>query len=309
MKTSIFSTFLLMVVLVGNSQDLYIRTFGNKDGKALIFLHGGPGYNCSTFEITTAHVLANQGFFVVVYDRRGEGRSLDKKASFTFAESFKDLKSIYKKYKLKKATLIGHSFGGVLATLFAEEYPEKVQALVLVGAPVSLQKSFKNIRANSQMIYESKNDSTNLKYILMMEKMDTASLEYSSYCFMHAMQNGFYSPENPSIEAQEIYMKFQTDPILARNAAVMTYEAPKGFWANERYTSIDLTSNLKKLQSEKIPIYGLYGKDDGLYSTAQVKELQELLPEGNVKYLDNCSHSVYIDQQAEFIDALKTWLK
>lgn len=298
-----------MSILLANGQELYIKTFGNKDSQPVIFLHGGPGYNCSTFEVTTAQGLANQGFFVIVYDRRGEGRSTDKDARFTFAESFKDLKSIYRKYKLKKATLIGHSFGGVLAILFAEEYPEKVQSLVLVGAPVSLQKSFRNIRAKSQVIYESKNDSINLKYILMLDKMDTASLEYSSYCFMHAMQNGFYSPENPSSEAQEIYLKFQTDPILARNAAIMTYEAPKGFWENEKYTTIDLTSNLKKLQSEKISIYGLYGKDDGLYSAAQVKELQELLPEGNVKYLDNCSHSVYIDQQSEFIDALKTWLR
>jgi len=309
MKTIITSTILLLVTMFANGQSIYTKTFGSRKDKPIIFLHGGPGYNCANFEATTAQQLADIGFYVIVYDRRGEGRSKDLNAQFTFKETFDDLNTIYQKYGLTKSTLIGHSFGGVVATLFAEKYPEKIQSIILVGAPVSLQETFKTIISTSKTIYQTKNDSINLNYISMLENMDKSSIEYSSYSFMHAMKNGFYSPKNPTEEAKIIYSKFKTDTLLTKYASKMTYQAPQGFWKNEKYTTIDLTSNLKNLQAKNIKICGLYGKDDGLYSADQVKELQNILGENNVKYFDNCSHNVFVDQQSQFIDAVETWTK
>lgn len=54
---------------------LYISTYGDKSNSAAIFIHGGPGYDSQDFEITTAELLASKGFYVVVYDQRGQGRS------------------------------------------------------------------------------------------------------------------------------------------------------------------------------------------------------------------------------------------
>ncbi|MBS1755080.1 MAG: alpha/beta fold hydrolase [Ferruginibacter sp.] len=309
MKTIITSTIFALATMFAYGQSIYTKTFGNSKDKSIIFLHGGPGYNCVNFEATTAQQLADNGFFVIVYDRRGEGRSNDLNAKFTFKESFDDLNDIYKKYNLTKATLIGHSFGGVVATLFAETNPKKVQSIILVGAPVSLQTTFKNILSKSKSIYQTKKDSVNLNYISMLENMDTTSIQYSSYCFGHAMQNGFYTPKNPSVEAKNIYSKFRTDTLLIKYASKMSYEAPQGFWKNEKYTTIDLTKNLQALQKQDIKIFGLYGKDDGLYSAQQVTELQNLIGSSNLKYYDNCSHNVFIDQQTQFIDDIKTRIK
>ena len=111
-----------------SAQSIYTKAYGNPKDQAVVFLHGGPGYNSALFEGTTAEALSKNGFYVLVYDRRGEGRSEDQEAAFTFEETFKDLNRIYKKFKLKKAILIGHSFGGVVATLYAEQYPKKVKA-------------------------------------------------------------------------------------------------------------------------------------------------------------------------------------
>lgn len=124
-------------------QELYSKVFGNPENPAVIFLHGGPGYNSATIESTTAQNLADKGFYVLVYGRRGEGRSEDEKASFTFKQTNADLISLYKKYNIKKAILIGHSFGGIVGTKFTEKYANKVFALALVGAPVTLQKTFR----------------------------------------------------------------------------------------------------------------------------------------------------------------------
>jgi proline iminopeptidase len=89
----------------------------------------------------------------------------------------------------------------------------------------------------------------------------------------------------------------------------MNYQAAMGFWKNEKYTTIDLTSNIKKLLSQNLKIYGLYGKDDGLFSEEQVFNTQYLLGDNNLKYFDNCGHNVFIDQQTQFIEFLIIWVK
>jgi proline iminopeptidase len=288
---------------------LYSKAYGESSNPAVVFLHGGPGYNSAGFEATTAQRLADSGFYVIVYDRRGEGRSIDKNAAYNFEQTFDDLKSLYEKYGFEKAILIGHSYGGVVATLFAEKYPENINSLFLVGAPVSMQETFRTIIKTCKSIYTQKKDDANLKYIDMLEKMDTSSIEYSSYCFGHAMQNGFYSPTVATEEALAIYATFNTDTLLKNHAMKMTREGPEGFWKNENYTTIDLTKNIRNLVAKGMKIYALYGKDDGLYSTEQVKFLEDLIGLDNLKYLDNCSHNVFVDCQSEFIDALKNWSK
>lgn len=300
--------FLLFLTNTFFGQELYVKHYGDQKGTPILFLHGGPGYNSAGFEITTAQKLADQGFFVIVYDRRGEGRSADVKANFTFEESFSDIDSILEKYKIKKVSLIGHSFGGILATLYAEKNPKKIENIILVGAPVSLQETFKNIISRSKKIYEEKEDKVNLNYISMLENMDSSTMQYASYCFLHAMQNGFYSPKKQSDEAKAVYAAFIKNPD-AKLASKMTIEAPQGFSNNEKYTTIELTENVKNLRSKKIPVYGLYGKEDGLFSEKQVTDLQNIIGENNLFYLEDCSHNVFIDQQSKFIEKIKHWNK
>ena len=195
-------TLLLLAGISFGSADLYSKSFGKNTDPCVIFLHGGPGYNCASFEFTTAEKLAEKGFYVIVYDRRGEGRSVDPKAKFNFKESFKDIQSLYKKYNIEKSTLIGHSFGGILATKFAQKNPKLVRSVVLVSSPICFQESFKTIIDSSRHIYTNNHDKTNLKYISMLEDLDTTSLEYAVYCFAHAMQNGFYTTSSPTQEAK-----------------------------------------------------------------------------------------------------------
>jgi proline iminopeptidase len=303
---------LIAIIFTGiavNAQTLYTKTYGNPKDKPLLFLHGGPGYNAVNFEQSTAEKLSKNGFYVIVYDRRGEGRSIDPNAKFNFEQSFEDIQLILKEKGIPKITLLGHSFGGVIATLFAEKHPEKVNQIILIAAPVALQETFKTIIKSSKALYEAKGDKTNLSYIGMLENMDNSSLEYSSYCFGHAMQNGFYSPKQRTDEAKSIYATLKLDTLVKKYASNMTFEAPQGFWTNEKYTSIDLTNNIKSLLKMNLPIYGIYGKEDGLYSPAQIESLTNLIGSNQVKYFDACSHNVFTDQQSLFIEAIKTWVK
>ncbi len=304
----ILSTILCFFSIGLVAQTLYAKSFGNKANPPIIFLHGGPGYNSASFEQSTAQTLADSGFFVLVYDRRGEGRSTKENAAFTFPQTHEDLLTIYKRFGLEKATLIGHSFGGMVGTLFSEKHPDKVEALVLVGAPIELQKSFKTIISSAKQIYMEKGDKSSLGYINLLENMDTTTMPYASYSFMHAMQNGFYSTHTPNGRAQEIYQGFKTDTVLAKYGSKMTHEAPQGFWKNEQYTTMNLAENLKKVTQLKVDVYGMYGKEDGLYAPEQIEDLRAIIGTENVLYLENCSHSVFIDRQATFIKILKVWV-
>lgn len=290
-----------------HAQTLYTQSFGKADDPALIFLHGGPGYNCAAFEYTTAAQLAKAGFFVLVYDRRGEGRSPDPAAAFTFEQSIEDLLQVYAQYELSTAHLIGHSFGGVLATQFALAHPKQVSSLILVGAPIQFQASFQTIIDSSRHLYEQAENETGLFQLDMLEAMDSSSLYYSSGCFMQALNNGFYTVESPTPKAQDHYRQFETDSLLGTLASQMTQQAPIGFWQNHRYTTMDITAELQAIIGKDIPVYGLYGAEDGLYGQNERDHLVHLIGESNLLILDRCAHNVFIDQQLPFIQALTRW--
>lgn len=305
---NIFLLILLMAAISVSAQELYVKTFGKTSDQPILFLHGGPGYNAAGFEISTAQKLADEGFFVIVYDRRGEGRSTDKAAKFNYSESFADIDQICQKYKIRKVNLMGHSFGGILAVMYAEKNPEKVGSVLLVSAPVSLQESFKTIQNASRKIYEAKGDKTSLDYLDVLDKMDHSSMQYATFTFMHAMQNGFYQPKNATPEAKAIYAAMAADPNF-KYVQEMSREAPMGFWTSEKYTTLDLTSNIKNLKTKKVKVFGIYGKEDGLYSPEQVAALSAIIGNENTIYLDGASHNVFIDQQPQFLSAVKKFLK
>lgn len=275
---------------------------------AIIFLHGGPGFNSINFEITTAPVLAEKGYFVIVYDRRGEGRSTDNSAQFTYQQTVEDLESLYTKYSIQTATLIGHSFGGIVATKFAKTHPNLVSSIIFAAAPIRMQSVFKNIIETARPYYEKKKDSMNLKYIAMLEKMDTNSIEYSSYCFSHAMQIGAYSPKKLLPHAVELYTTFRKDT-RSKKAFEMNITAPKGFWKNEQYTLEDLNEEVQNLKYYNIPMYGIYGIEDGLFSSLELEYIEELLGKHNFHRCENASHSVFMDTQMDFLITIDAWIK
>jgi 3-oxoadipate enol-lactonase len=71
---------------------------------------------------------------VIIYDRRGYGRSPAPEAPY---DDMEDLKTVFEYLEVPSATLVGMSAGGRLAIDFTLKYPEKVSALVLVGAVLS----------------------------------------------------------------------------------------------------------------------------------------------------------------------------
>ncbi|WP_407404703.1 alpha/beta fold hydrolase [Chryseobacterium sp.] len=188
-KKNSIAIFFFLLMTTFKAQNIYSKAYGNKDNTALIYLHGGPRGNSTLFEETTAKALAEKGYYVIVYDRLGEGRSADTAATLTYKESIKDLTKIYKKYDLQKAHLISHSFGGLVGTLFAQKKPYKVESLILVGGLFSQQDTYTHILESSKKIAAEKHDLKILHWINDVEQLPRNSAEYRKQCYEIASEN------------------------------------------------------------------------------------------------------------------------
>jgi len=296
-----------MTTFFVNGQTLYSKAYGNIDNPAIIFIHGGPSGNSTLFEATTAQLLADKGFYVIVYDRRGEGRSIDSTATFTYQEAINDLNKIYQTYKIKKANLIGHSFGGLVATLYSDKYPEKVKSLVLAGALFSQQDTYNHILKSVRKIYQITDDTLMLKKVDEVKKLNKNSAEYRLGCFDLASKNDFFDMPNPTIKANVLRQEYETSEFFKTN--IRNHKAPVLFYKNEIFNNINTKPILKRLKSKGVKLFAIYGQQDAIFSTSQINDMTRIVRKGNFSSIDNCSHYLFVDQQETFIETIEKWIK
>lgn len=277
---------------------VYRASFGAGVAPALVFLHGGPGYNSALFEASTAQRLAMQSE-VVVYDRRGTGRSaeLDDAPAFTFAEAFTDLDRVVD--GLEQPILLAHSFGGAVALRYLDARPEFEGSVVLVNAPISYPRSLATIIANCRVVYEANDDAKNLGYLDQLETMDPSSAPYAGFTFTHGLGCGLYRPQSPTEEAKAISKQASTHPA----AAFFSDSKPGpflGFHTNEQYTSIDLSDSVRRHAGR---IWAVYGEEDRIISEEDRVLLREVLGP-RFFAIPGAAHNVFIDAQPEFLESI-----
>ena len=307
MKRNIILLICTIIANCVNAQKLYSKSYGSSTKNPIIFIHGGPSGNSTLFEATTAQELANKGFFVIVYDRRGEGRSIDTTAKFTYEEYFKDLNLIYDTYKINKANLIGHSFGGLVATLFSEKYPEKVSSLILAGALISQQETYDHILKTVNEIYLQKKDTLMQKRVAKIILMNKKTSEYRKECFDLANHNGYFKMPNATTESQKLRKQYDTSEFFKNN--IRNTLAPVKFYKNETQTNINTKPILQILKKQGVQLFAIYGEQDKIFSTGQLNDLKKIIKKQNFEQIDNCSHYLFVDQQELFIATITKWIK
>ncbi|MET3172524.1 UNVERIFIED_ORG: pimeloyl-ACP methyl ester carboxylesterase [Arthrobacter sp. UYCu721] len=78
------------------------------------------------------------GFRVYAPDLRGQGGADKPEGGYSLAEQAEDAAAILDALNVPRAVVVGSSSGGYVAQQLALAHPQKVAALVLVGAPLSL---------------------------------------------------------------------------------------------------------------------------------------------------------------------------
>ena len=110
--------------------DLFTRRVG--EGSPAIVLHGGPGAH-HDYLLPGFDALAD-GRELIYYDQRGGGRSpVPRDVPVGWTEQVADLEALRVHWSLQRLTLVGYSWGGLLALLYALEHPGRVERLALVS--------------------------------------------------------------------------------------------------------------------------------------------------------------------------------
>ncbi len=107
---------------------IFYETAGS--GPVIVLIHDGNIHR-EVWDDQMSFFAKN--YTVVRYDRRSYGKSSAPTVPFS---NLDDLAALFAHLKIEKAVLMGMSAGGRLAVDFALAYPDKVTALVLVGAVV-----------------------------------------------------------------------------------------------------------------------------------------------------------------------------
>lgn len=102
------------------SVPLYWCEYGPTDAPRILVLHGGPGAH-HDYLLPQFGRLARQ-YRLVFYDQRGGGRSRDTgPGEVTWQQLVQDLAQVVRERHLEPLTIIGYSWGGLLALLYTIE--------------------------------------------------------------------------------------------------------------------------------------------------------------------------------------------
>ncbi|GAA2036529.1 hypothetical protein GCM10009819_21420 [Agromyces tropicus] len=122
---------------VGDGQHIYWEVSGRRDGKPVVFLHGGPGGGTSP-----AHrrLFDPSKYRIVLFDQRGCGLSIphasepdaDLSANTTW-HLVADLERLRAHLGIERWQVFGGSWGSALALAYSETHPERVTEIVLRG--------------------------------------------------------------------------------------------------------------------------------------------------------------------------------
>lgn len=134
-EISPFHTFLLETDSV---HQVYVEQSGNPAGIAVIFLHGGP---CSGTKPDHRRFFNPERYHIILLDQRGCGQSkpFGELTDNTTQDLLADMERIRQRLRIEQWVLFGGSWGGTLALLYAQQFPERVMAMILRGVFLARQ--------------------------------------------------------------------------------------------------------------------------------------------------------------------------
>ena len=115
-----------------NGIRVHYQEGGDRNAPAMVLLHGFASSTLVWSKVFLRLVAA--GFHVIAVDMLGFGYSgKPRNGEYTIAGQASLLIGLLDRLNIKRATLVGSSYGGAVATTCALDYPQRVKKLVLIG--------------------------------------------------------------------------------------------------------------------------------------------------------------------------------
>ncbi len=111
---------------------LRVSEWGDAASPVTLILHGWLDQGASWEPVASA--LSAAGHRIVAPDHRGHGLSehAPSHSHYHFPDYIADLDRLITALKISSFSLLGHSMGGTIASIYASLFPEKIRKLVLV---------------------------------------------------------------------------------------------------------------------------------------------------------------------------------
>lgn len=253
-------------------------------GPPTVVLHGGPGAH-HDYLLPGFDALA-RGRELIYYDQRGGGRSaVPREIPVGWKEQVADLEALRHAWELDRLNLAGYSWGGLLALLYAIEFPDRVASLALISPAPAWR--------DARVEFERRFAERNLAPELQRERA--------------ALRQSGLRERDPSAYAQRLFelsvAPYFFDPSRARD---LTPFRVTGRTQQEVWSSLgdyDLRSALAQLS---LPAILLHGEDDPIpIGTA---ETAARLLHSEYHVLPRCGHVPYIEAFQDFVTLLDGFL-
>lgn len=131
-----------MSIMTTDSVKLYVNIKG--DGIPCLFIHGGPGQGSNYWE-KLAGEFSEKHFKMIYLDQRGCGRSSSPKNNdYSIERMIKDFEEVRKALHINDWLIMGHSFGGILQTYYANTHSEKIKGMLMFNCTLDMKQSLED---------------------------------------------------------------------------------------------------------------------------------------------------------------------
>ncbi len=251
-------------------------TAGNKNGRPVILLHGMTASADNFRELMAG--LADK-HWLIAPDIPGFGES-DATEPYVIPHLVEWLAAFRDALELPPAIVLGHSFGGALATAYAITYPEDVMGLFLMAPAVLVGNYFPN----------------------SVKRMGIA---------LGLVDLGMAMTSNDVIEQKQLERAvydasvYEADGIMERRKRNLTLSRASG----DVLKALAFHDDSQQLDQVTVPVYLLWGDSDPVVLTSDSEQLVEMFANATLQILPECGHVIMLEKPVELLTALKDFLE
>ena len=265
-----------------DASKIYYETLGNESLYPIILIHP-IGANIDIWEHEIRFIL-KKGFRVIAYEIRGHNRSsIGDKRDFTLYDLSEDLHMLVKELRIKKCTMIGHSIGGAIASLYAKQHLHNVDAIIFINS------SSKRIPNKDLEKHHTTRKIATSEGMAALAEWNRENNKDAKKTFEDQKTWNYF---------KEIFTKTSVEGFVAATKAL--YSMPDG--------EEDVTLSLK---DSKIKLFGIVANDDKVFLNL-MQDMRKDIPDLEIKIIDECDHWMIVENPeavdkalGEFLDTIK----
>ena len=282
-----------------NGAKIWTVSFGN--GEPIFFIAGGPGnahYYLRSFDsLSTTNTL-------VYFDAFGRGKSDTAKnvTEYSLQRDIEDLEALRKAMGFSKISILGHSYGGLVAQGYAIKYPEYVSHLILANTFHSYlmwqendDNSNREIKTNYPEVWEELMDARE-QGIISSDQIHQEIYGKVPYGFLYA-----YNPEN--------FYRTGRRPYPNSNNSKLYYQMvgkDGDFIVGNDIGNFDFRKELKDL---KMPILIYGGRYDRVAVPWMMVKYKQYCPQAKFVMLEKSGHNPQVEEPEVLFKLIRDFLE